>query len=69
MGIKFGEIDSGQILENEFRIGVLEKITEFLMNRNPMIKPTNDDIKDIKKGVVEQLKNKYPNSGIKFKED
>ena len=34
MGIKFGEIDAGQILNNEFRIGVLEGILEWILNKN-----------------------------------
>lgn len=69
MGIKFGEIDATQILENEFRIGVLEELVEFLLNNNINItKPQQEDIKNMKKKVIEKLTRKYPNSGIKFKE-
>ncbi|HVY36160.1 MAG TPA: hypothetical protein VG982_02710 [Candidatus Paceibacterota bacterium] len=65
MGIKFGEIDSSQILENEFRIGVLEKLLEFLMNNNPNLnRPSQPEIDNIRNSVVELLKKKYPNSGI-----
>lgn len=65
MGVKFGEIDSGQILENEFRIAVLEATLEGLMNNNPDLKlPTQYDLKDIQNQVLEKLKKKYPNSGL-----
>lgn len=65
MGIKFGEVDSSQILENEFRIAVLEKLLEFLLANNTEInKPTQDQINRIKEEVIGILKKKYPNSGI-----
>jgi hypothetical protein len=65
MGVKFGEIDVIQILDNEYRIGVLEKLIEIIANNNPsMIKPTQAEIEAIRAAVVEALKKKYPNSGI-----
>ena len=68
MGIKFGEIDSGQILENEFRISVLEKLLEVIVNNNPSLnKPTQQQIEQIRASVVEVLKVKYPNSGLSLK--
>lgn len=68
MGVKFGEIDSGQILENEFRIGVLERIIEVLANNNPsLLKPTQPQVDEIRMAVAETLKKKYPNSGISLK--
>lgn len=68
MGIKFGEIDSSQILDNEFRIGVLEKLLEFILNNNPnIVKPTEENINDIRNAAIEVLKKKYPNSGIERK--
>ncbi|MCT4698230.1 hypothetical protein [Tenacibaculum haliotis] len=68
MGIKFGEIDANQILDNEFRLGVLERLLEGMLNANPNLKkPTADDLQNIRKQVVEELKKKYPNSGIEFK--
>ncbi len=67
MGIKFGEIDSNQILENEFRIGVLEILLEKLVNSNPnLIKPSPTELDEIREIVVNNLKKKYPNSGISF---
>jgi len=69
MGIKFGEIDSSQILENEYRISVLEGILEFLVIHNRSITgPTLEQIMEIRKKVVENLQKKYPNSGIALKE-
>ena len=69
MGVKFGEIDSSQILLNEYRIGILERLLEFVLNNNfSIVKPTQDDLKNIKRSVVDKLKEKYPESGIKLKE-
>jgi hypothetical protein len=68
MGIKFGEIDANQILDNEFRIGVLERLLEAVLNSNPDLKkPSVEDIEQIRIKVVENLKKKYPKSGIEFK--
>lgn len=68
MGIKFGEIDSSQILRNEFQIGYLEKIIEQIMNNNPQLNtPSQEDIEEIHQEVAEDLKEKYPNSGIEYK--
>ena len=62
MGIKFGEIDANQILENEFRLGVLERLLEGMLNANPNLKkPTDLDLHKIRKAVIEDLKIKYPN--------
>jgi hypothetical protein len=69
MGIKFGEVDSSQILENEFRIGVLERLLDFiLVNNSFAIKPSQTQIEEIRQSVVEILQKKYPNSGITFKQ-
>jgi len=67
MGIKFGEIDANQILQNEFRIGVLEKLLEWTLNNSPMTRPSLKEIKEIKKSVIMQLQQKYPKSGIEYK--
>jgi len=69
MGIKFGEIDSNQILLNEYKIGTLERILEWIINNNNSInKPSKEDIEEIRKTMVEELREKYPKSGIKHKE-
>lgn len=67
MGIKFGEIDAGQILDNEFRLLVLERIVDRLLQATPAA-AIGLDINSIRKDVVEVLKKKYPNSGIGLKE-
>lgn len=69
MGIKIGDIDiANQTLENEFRIGVLERLLENVLNSNPGLnKPTQAQLDQIRQEVVQQLQKKYPNSGIEFK--
>ena len=70
MGVKFGEIDANQILENEFRIGVLEKLLEWIADNNITIsRPSKQNVQDIKKAVVADLQRKYPKSGISFSGD
>ena len=67
MSIKFGEIDASQILDNEFRINVLERLLEWILNNNfSLTKPTEEQLNKIREEVVENLKRKYPNSGITF---
>lgn len=70
MGIKIGDIDiAQQTLDNEFRLGVLERLLENVMNTNrDLNKPTQNQLNQIRNEVVEQLKEKYPNSGIEFKQ-
>jgi len=72
MGIKIGEVDvASQILENEYRVAVLERVVDFLLSRaqtvtGPALSPT--DLNRIRREVVEQLKEKYPNSGLELRE-
>ncbi len=68
MGARFGEIDISQILDNEFRIGVLENIIDLLIRKNPELKGfTQIEVESIREQVANTLKNKYPNSGIEYK--
>ncbi len=64
MGIKFGEIDATQILDNEFKIMVLERIVDKLLLATPGVAIS---IESIRKEVVAQIQKKYPNSGIEYK--
>jgi len=64
MAIKFGEIDATQILDNEYRIGVLEQVISIMMQRAPAAAPTIGEMTQIKNLVVRRLQVKYPNSGI-----
>ena len=69
MGIKFGEIDAGQILDNEFRVGVLERLLDWLLKENPQLRrPSPDDVRRLRREAVEVLQKKYPKSGISYKE-
>jgi len=69
MSIKIGEFDiANQLLDNEFRIGVLEKLLEKVLNNNPTLKlPTPSDLENFRTQTAEELKKKYPNSGIEYK--
>lgn len=67
MGIKFGEIDANQILENEFRINVLERVLTWMFQNNPSLKgPDTDSLDKIRQEVMAALQQKYPNSGLKY---
>jgi len=59
MGIRLGEIDSNQILQNEFRIGVLEKLVEKILNRSPGI-INLEDMQMAKKDTVGELRKNIP---------
>jgi hypothetical protein len=66
LGVKFGEIDAGQILDNEFRIMVLERVSDVLLVANPAaVASLNMDV--IRQDVVNELQKKYPNSDISLK--
>lgn len=69
MGIKIGDIDiASQALDNEFRIQVLERLMEIILNNNPNLqKPTQTQLNQIRQEVVTFLQQKYPNSGISLK--
>jgi hypothetical protein len=70
MSVKFGEIDLSQILENEYRIGVLEGIIDWMLSHNPSVAHdlTPSEMNGIRQRVVERLKQKYPKSGIELKQ-
>ena len=67
MGVKFGEIDVGQILDNEYRISVLERVIDVLLAANPSA-ASDVNIDEIRRNVLKELQKKYPNSGIELKE-
>ena len=68
MATRFGDINIDQIIENEFRIGVLERILEFVLNNNPTSnRPDSETIKKIRLEVVANLQKKYPRSGLALK--
>jgi hypothetical protein len=66
LGVKFGEIDADQILDNEFRIMVLERVLDVLLAANPAaVASLNMDV--IRQDVVNELQKKYPISDISLK--
>lgn len=71
MAIKFGEIDVSQIVENEFRINVLERTLDLILRNNAgsLRLPSQEALLEMKKEVVKLLQEKYPNSGIELKEE
>jgi hypothetical protein len=67
MAIKFGEIDATQILENEYRIGILEHVVNLIMQRALNAAITPQEMASIQQNVIKRLQEKYPNSGIGVK--
>lgn len=70
MGIKFGEIDSTQILDNEYRSKLVEKLVMWLFANNATVikTPSNEEFQKIQEEVLRELQRKYPNSGVKLQE-
>ena len=63
----FGAIDPTQIIENEFRIGILEGILEWMVENNiNLVGPDQQTLNEIKRAVFEVLATKYPESGLIF---
>lgn len=54
-----------QIIENEFRLSVIEILLEVVVSKNPGIL-TNDDIKQSQDRALANLQKKYPDSGIQL---
>jgi DNA-binding phage protein len=68
MGIKFGDVDANQILQNEFRIEVLEYLFDTILQNNPqLILQYQSQVESIRNKVAKKLQKKYPNSGIEYK--
>ena len=74
MSIRIGDVDvATQILDNEFRIAVLERIVEKLLasvtgpiTGGPI---SVAELSKIRSEVFEELKKKYPNSGLTYNEN
>lgn len=72
MTLRIGEVDVvAQILENEYRILVLEQVVDVLLQRlssaGAWISP--EEMGGIRERAIENLKKKYPGSGIQLKEE
>jgi hypothetical protein len=71
MSIQIGDINIvNQLLDSEFRIGVLEKMLEKIINDNhtTLRIPNQTDLDIFRKKTAEELKAKYPNSWIEYKQ-
>lgn len=68
MSIKIGDFDiANQLLDNEFRVSVLEKLLEKILNNNRnLVLPSQEELDLIRQKTAEELKKKYPNSGIEY---
>ncbi len=68
MAIRFGEIKAEQILENEFKIAVLEKTISWIVVRNEgrLRLPPPEVMEAFRSEIVSRMKEKYPHSGIEY---
>jgi len=68
MSIQIGEVNvAAQILDNEFRVAVLEKVVDHLIAKFPILGGppiTPSDLARIRQQVLADMQRKYPNSGI-----
>jgi len=66
MSIKLGDVDITEVIKNEFRISVLERILDWIINANAGVinPPSPETIQEIGQSVLEDLHKKYPNSKI-----
>ncbi len=64
MSIKIGGIDlSESVINSEYRISVLEKVVDLLIQRtNAGI--SQQEIEQIREQSIKELNDKYPNAGI-----
>jgi hypothetical protein len=63
------EVDS-EIIQQQYRIGVLEKVVEVMLNSFPRIGGliSQQQMLEIRRSVVAELQKKYPNSNVKLSE-
>lgn len=62
-------IDPKQIVENEFRIGTLERILDKIISKNQFKIEglTQEEIENIRQNVANDLNQKYPGAGLEYK--
>lgn len=68
-GLKVGEIDIGdQVLQNEYLTEFILALISLILdkNKNQLKSPTAEEIVKIRDQVVQKLKARYPNSGLKL---
>jgi len=65
MGLKFGDVEIEQIIENELKITVLECLFGWLLKTNPNINPPPERVvEEISRSTLKELQEKYPNSRL-----
>jgi len=63
--MKFGDVEIEQIIENELKIAVLERLFGWLLRTNPNINPPPEQVvEEISRSVLKELQEKYPNSRL-----
>jgi len=70
MGINIGGIDIAQsTLDAEYKIAVLEKIVEKMLNKMGGLAIISEaELNAIRENALKELQIKYPNAGLKKKE-
>ncbi len=70
MGINIGGIDIAQsTIDAEFKIAVLEKIVEKMLNKMGGVAIISEnELNMIRENALKELQIKYPNAGLKRKE-
>ena len=67
--MKLGGLDIGQIIENDFRISVLEHLLEWILKTNEgrIIPPSKQVVDEIRQKVFKDLQGRYPNLDLSMK--
>ncbi len=66
MAIKIDNVDMiSQIIENEFKIKVLEKLVDSILSANPNIL-SEEEIKALKTKTLKDMQEKYPASSLEL---
>ena len=68
MGINIGGIDiADSLINTEFRVTVLEKIVDRLLQKAPPGTLTIQDIENLRNEAIKIMQKKYPEAGITLK--
>lgn len=71
MSMRIGDVEvDSEIIQQQYRIGVLEKVVEVMLNSFPRIGGliSQQQMLEIRRSVVAELQKKYPNSNVKLSE-
>lgn len=68
-GIKIGDFDLGdKVLDHEYKIRLLTKLLEWIVNNNTLKGPTPEELKKIRDDIILEIKELYPKLDIKYTE-